>query len=175
MLVHGIDLSTTTVRSTFIKTLMVSASHLRSLPLATGPGTCAYSHLPQALAIGYSAGGSITTAQKHMPLGHAALCPLPAAPVGPPTRHAARPRCCDPGCSPAACLLLRCSCARCWPALCPGRLPLACAPAPLHHHAQLLLHWLRRLAPAAHLRLGVDRCHCMQFRVRSLRRCCCPC
>ena len=40
--VHDIDLSSTTVRSTFIKTLMVSASHLRSLPLATGPSTCAY-------------------------------------------------------------------------------------------------------------------------------------
>ena len=45
------DLSSTTVRSTFIKTLMVSASRLRSGPMATCPGTCIYSHLLQALAV----------------------------------------------------------------------------------------------------------------------------
>ena len=120
---HDIDLSGTTVRSTFIKTLMVSSSRLRSLPLAIGPGTCTYLSLLQALVINYTAVAALPPPKSkcpwillsyvpyllfpwihpYAPLHAPAAAPLAASPLLARCSAAARALAADPPCALVAC------------------------------------------------------------------------
>ena len=138
------DLSSTTVRSTFIKTLMVSSSRLRSLPLAIGPGTCTYSPLLQALVINYAAVAVLPPPKSKCPwvlLSYVPYLLFPwIHPYASPSPLLAR--CSAAACAPTAgppCALIAC------PVHAPPLTPLAADPrasAPLYlpallHHSTL--------------------------------------